>query len=125
MRQLFLLLALAVSACASTDVVHRDVGTDDAINLIGKKVQLLDVRTEKEWDNGRLEGATRIDISKDGFTEKAVANLDKSQPLLIYCHSGWRSADAAKRLGKAGFTKLYNLKGGIKAWTKDGQKVVK
>ena len=49
-------------------------------------------------------------------TDKAVARLDKSKPLLIYCHSGMRSADAAKRLTRAGFTRVYNLKGGVLGW---------
>jgi rhodanese-related sulfurtransferase len=125
MRQFFLLLALAVSACASTGTAPKNIDPGKATALIEKDVQLLDVRTKEEWDAGRLEGATRIDIGEEGFTGKAVARFDKSKPMLIYCLSGGRSADAAKLLAKAGFTEVYNLKGGIRAWKKEGKTVVK
>ena len=42
--------------------------------------------------------------------------LDKEKPVYLYCRSGKRSASAAEKLKEAGFTEVYNLKGGILAW---------
>ncbi len=101
------------------------VPVEKAEKLIADEVTLIDARTRKEWDEGRLEGAERIEIAAEDFDEKAVADLDRDEPVLVYCHSGGRSAKAAERLEKLGFKKVYDLKGGILAWKAAGKKVVK
>ncbi len=93
--------------------------------MIDQEIQLLDVRTEEEWNEGRLDGAVRIQIGSDDFAEQVKARFDESKPLLVYCRSGARSARAAKQLEALGFKTVYDLKGGILAWEKDGKKVVK
>ena len=77
---------------------------------------LLDVRTAPEIEEASIDGHIDIDIQQPGFTEK-VGALDKSKTYFIYCRSGNRSGQACKYMATQGFGKLYNLKGGMIAWT--------
>lgn len=79
------------------------------------KVQLWDVRTEKERAVAQIKGAKLLD-------DAAMAQIEampKDTPLAFHCHHGTRSAAAAQHFLKEGFTNLYNLAGGIEAWSKD------
>jgi L-ascorbate metabolism protein UlaG (beta-lactamase superfamily)/rhodanese-related sulfurtransferase len=87
-----------------------------------KTAQLVDVRTPDEYAEGHLPGAVNIDWYADDFLEKAQSLLELSHPVLVYCRSGKRSAEAASKLGKAGF-EVSNLQGGYLAWTEAGKPV--
>ena len=86
------------------------------------KVQLVDVRTVKEFDEHFIEGAENI-VYDDNFEQK-LDKLDKEKPIIIYCRSGRRTVLSADIMEKQGFTKIYELKGGIKQWMKDGNAVL-
>ena len=62
---------------------------------------------------------------EDDFKAKAFKGLDKSKPVLAYCASGGRSAKSAKIYIDAGFTKVYNLLGGFRAWKAENLDVEK
>ncbi len=83
-------------------------------------VQLVDVRTEQEYGNGHLKEAILINIQGQDFTTKAMQQLDKQKPVIIYCRSGRRSMQAAQILVNEGFETVYNMKGGILAWQAEG-----
>jgi rhodanese-related sulfurtransferase len=100
------------------------IKVEQAEKQIADGEQVLDVRTESEWNEGHLKGAKLVTLAKDGFVEKAKAVLDPKKPVLVYCKSGGRSARAAKQLREAGFT-VHDLDGGITAWQKAGKPVVK
>ena len=86
-------------------------------------VQLLDVRTAAEFRSGHLQHALQADwLRKDEFAERTKF-LDKQKPLLIYCVSGIRSAQAARLLREQGFTNVQNLEGGLVAWKMAGNKI--
>lgn len=89
-----------------------------------KPVILLDVRTDGEVAAGKIEGAMAIDLHDPRFSEKA-GQLDRTKPVLIYCRSGNRSYTAMKKMEAMGFLELYNLTGGIMAWSRAGLPVVK
>lgn len=76
---------------------------------------ILDVRTPEEFSKGHLENAQNIDINGANFGEE-VAKLDKTKPVFVYCLSGGRSASAAAQMRSEGFTKVYELEGGIMKW---------
>lgn len=85
--------------------------------VIGKDVQLVDVRTPGEYNSGKIDDAINIDYMAADFKAK-MAKLDKSKPVYIYCQAGGRSANAAKVLVEMGFKKVYDLKGGYGAYKK-------
>ena len=89
-----------------------------------ESIQLVDVRTPREVEQGMILGAQNMDYMGDDFLEQ-TESLDKSEPVYIYCKSGGRSARAAKKLRDAGFTKVYDIDGGITAWNKAGYETVK
>ena len=87
-------------------------------------IQLVDVRTPKEFSEGHLKNAVNIDFFDASFMED-MGKLDKNKELYIYCRSGNRSGKASKKLKAAGFTKVYDLEGGIIKWNKNNFEVIK
>lgn len=83
-----------------------------------KNSVLLDVRTPGEYREGHIPGATLIDVSGPAFSSK-IQELDKTKSYYVYCRSGGRSGSACSAMANMGFTKLYNLSGGIMGWTGD------
>ena len=74
------------------------------------KHQLLDVRTPREWEQGKIASSNFINYQDVTFKDQ-LKKLDKSQPVFVYCAAGGRSANASKILEKEGFKKIYNLSG--------------
>ena len=100
----------------STDEIQiLDLTTfKEAISI--EKTQLVDVRTKLEYNAGHIENAVNIDFfDRSNFTEN-FANFNREQPIYLYCRSGNRSQRTAKKLVQIGFKKIYDLKGGYKAW---------
>lgn len=77
--------------------------------------QIIDVRTPKEFSEGHLQNAVNIDYYSDDFS-KNISGLNIQKPVYIYCRSGNRSVKSVTLFQKAGFTKIYNLDGGIIGW---------
>ena len=124
MKKLFtsLLALLGLAACGQQGYENADV-TGFAAQIADSDVVLLDVRTEKEFGEGHLQNALNIDVTEDGFIEKAKSVLPAEKTIAVYCRSGKRSALAAGALTKEGY-KVVNLKGGIIAWKEAGMPVV-
>ncbi|MEO5916361.1 MAG: rhodanese-like domain-containing protein [Luteolibacter sp.] len=129
MKLLFSMILAGALAGISTGA--EEVAKDKPIKVgqaaaeIASGSQLLDVRTKEEWDEGHLKGAKLVTLSDEGFADKAKAVIDTRKPVVVYCHSGKRSAKAAKLLHDAGFTTVHDMAGGIVAWEKEGKAVVK
>ena len=80
---------------------------------------IIDVRTDEEVAEGVIPGARQIDIYKgQGFIYEIDA-LDKDKAYYIYCRSGARSANACAVMNQLGFSKTFNLLGGIMEWKGD------
>ena len=102
----------------------RNIEANEAEKLLkeNKKVVVLDVRTPKEFIAGHIAGATNLNFYDADF-EKKLAALDKSQPYLVHCAVGGRSAKARELMKTLQFKSIYHLEGGIKAWEKAGKPV--
>ena len=87
------------------------------------EMAVVDVRTAEEYAAGHLRNASNIDWYADDFLSQIESAYPKETPLAIYCRSGRRSADAAKKLAKAGYT-VYNMLGGYLAWTEAGKPTI-
>jgi monothiol glutaredoxin len=79
----------------------------------GEKLELFDVRTAQERAIAKLERARCL----DGEGERYLLSLDRSTPIAFHCHHGMRSRTAAERAVQEGFKNVYNLEGGIDAWS--------
>ncbi len=76
---------------------------------------LLDVRTPQEVAEGKIPNAIHLDIYSPSFTQEMM-DLDPSKTYYVYCRSGGRSVSACMKMSAHGFSKLYNLEGGMMAW---------
>ena len=107
---------LGVLSCASgIPVTNLDVEAFNA-KAADPAVFLVDVRTPDEYADGHLRGAANIDWESPDFMDKFTAVCPKETPVAVYCRSGRRSAEAAKKLSKAGYN-VTNLLDGYVAWT--------
>jgi len=86
------------------------LNSDDAV--------LVDVREDNELQAGKIANAIHIPL---GQVKSRISELEKhkNKTVVINCRSGHRSARACSILRKAGFEKVYNLRGGILAWESD------
>jgi rhodanese-related sulfurtransferase len=103
----------------------RELTPAEAVLLINRENALvLDVRDEMEFAGGHIADARNIPLSQ--LTER-INELTKykQKPLLVNCLDGVRSGNACGVLKKAGFTSIYNLKGGVNAWNQANLPVVK
>ncbi|PKY10695.1 sulfurtransferase [Acidithiobacillus marinus] len=102
-----------------------EVDAKAAVQLINhEEAVVIDVREQNEWAQGHLPGARHIPL---GDLPKYMKELEKHRGhhVICQCASGMRSARAAASLKKAGFDKIYSLKGGIGAWRSAGLPVEK
>lgn len=79
----------------------------------GEAFVLLDVREPYEYDIARIPGSKLIPL---GQLHARLSELDTADEIVIHCKSGYRSANALRELQAAGFSKLWNVTGGIAAW---------
>lgn len=117
---LSLLLLLAILAGCKNEVTTGEIEVISPIQVYeavygSDSLQLVDVRTAEEYSVSHLKNAQNICVTDDDF-EQQVGSLDKTKPVYVYCRSGKRSARAAKILKEMGFTKVYDLEGGIMEW---------
>jgi rhodanese-related sulfurtransferase len=98
------------------DEFEKGIAQADAI--------IIDVRTPMEYNEGHIKNAKLIDISDSDF-ESQIEKLDKSKAYYVYCRSGGRSSSASQIMIEKGFTKVYNLRGGIIAWANSGKNLQK
>lgn len=92
----------------SVEEVRRDLD-DDA------DFALVDTREESEWAAGHAQGAMHLG---KGIIERDIeaAVPDTAKKIVLYCGGGYRSALAAEALQKMGYTNVYSLAGGWRAW---------
>ena len=98
--------------------VIQDINKDQVSNLIKDKVMVIDLRTEKEFENGKIESSFNIDFQKREFIDN-LNKLDKEKPYIIYCMSGNSSLKASHVMKSLGFKMIYHYKKGYKDWIKD------
>ena len=127
---LCLLFMLFTIACknevkTSSDEIITVISQEEMQNLLKlDNVQFVDVRTPEEHKEGYIPNSQNIDFNSPTFNED-ILKLDKSKPVILYCKSGNRSAKSAQKMKEAGFTKIYDFKGGFSKWEHDGLEITK
>lgn len=82
-----------------------------------KKITLVDVRNDDEVARGIIPSAIHIGLAMLPVQHES---LHVKEPVVIYCHSGIRSAQAAAFIASKGVEEVYNLRGGVLAWANAG-----
>jgi hydroxyacylglutathione hydrolase len=83
----------------------------------GADLQLIDVRSPREWSNGHIPGARHIFLPE---LRQRAGELDRAKPTAVYCASGYRASVATSILAQEGFHQLWNVPGSWEAWKKAG-----
>ena len=86
-----------------------------------KDYLILDIREQKEYNTSHLCDAVFIGYKDPDFT--SLKEIDKDQPIVVYCSIGYRSEKIGKRLLENGFTNVRNLYGSIFEWANQGQPI--
>ena len=110
-----ILSAFTLTACGASgsEASYEQLTMYKALSQMAKEDNyiLLDVRTAEEYNDGHIPGA--INIANETIRTNEIAELpDKAQRIYIYCRSGNRSKQAAKKLVKLGYTNIVEI-GGI------------
>jgi rhodanese-related sulfurtransferase len=84
-------------------------------------IHLIDIRSEAEISRGAIGGAQHIPMH---LLPLRIQDIPKDKPVVLYCHSGARSAQACAWLSSQGFENMHNLSGGILAWARAGMPIV-
>lgn len=93
----------------------REVSVTETLMRRENGATLIDVREDNEFSSGHAEGA--VHIGRGVIERDIVSNFpDKSAELILYCGGGYRSALAADNLQKMGYTNVWSMSGGWKAW---------
>jgi rhodanese-related sulfurtransferase len=92
----------------------------DALHAEKDQIHLIDVRTEGEVLRGVIDGAIHIPLH---LLPLRAADIPQDKPVVIYCNSGARSAQACAFMAAKGFENMHNLSGGIMAWARSGKPI--
>ena len=115
------LTSLLVINCTEVQEVNT-ITTVELKKLLSKdKIQLIDVRTQREVKQGFIETALFIDFFDKDFLTKVNRAVNKKRSVYLYCRSGNRSGKATKMLLENGF-EVYNVIGGYTKWKKENNK---
>ena len=131
-RRFFALLFIVCAICAllfTAGCVHEDTSATPQIHTLTpsearemmEEMQemeipyiILDVRTQAEFTEGYISGATNIPL--DEMTADTMEEFHRDMPIFLYCRSGRRSQEAARLLLDLGFIHIYDF-GGILSWS--------
>ncbi len=111
-------------AAQKTKVVEKITTIDFKSKIEHETVQLIDVRTPREYNEGHIANAKNVNFYDANFYTQ-MNTLNKDKPLYIYCRSGGRSGKAATKLSDAGFALVYDLKDGFAGWKTAGLPIEK
>lgn len=129
--------AFGLAACGGDDVAEAPVAEtqsnvpafglvspQQALELSGNDdVTVIDVRTPEEFAEGHIDGATMIDFYEASFSDD-VAALDPDGTYLLYCRSGNRSGQTVALMQQLGFEQVYDMEGGVVAYSGQGLPLV-
>lgn len=109
---------------AKSRVKETDVAGASEIQNQNAQAVLIDVREDREYQTEHVKGALHIG---KGVIERDIESKvpDKNRTLLLYCGGGFRSALAADNLQKMGYTNVWSINGGFRAFKESGKEMEK
>ena len=122
LRNINLLSLIFFSMCCTTHTKKQIIIERVEVDTFETKLNtlenafLIDVRTPPEYKSGHIYGATNIDFNQVENMKITFDNLDRNQPMLIYCAAGGRSSKTRVLMKEMGFKQIYELSSGISGW---------
>jgi phage shock protein E len=114
-----------IEGVATDNIVLKTVSSSEfAKEIANTDPVILDIRTPAEFSEGHIAEAVNIDYYEADFSTR-LKELDKNASYLIYCRTGNRSSKALELMRSYGFTRVYELGGGIVAWSSQGKGICK
>jgi rhodanese-related sulfurtransferase len=110
------LVAIALAALAGCSAGSGIVDNDGLRKLQDEGARIVDVRTAGEFGAGHIGGAEHVPLQS---LSASAESWDRAEPIVLYCATGARSAEAAQVLRSMGFERVYDLSAGFVAW--DGE----
>lgn len=117
-----LLVPVLLMACAPRTATYTTIPVQDLRAVQEKGEYVLDVRTDAEYKEGHVPGAALLPLAD---LDRRMNEVPKDRPVYVICRSGTRSAQASAQLVKAGYTRVFNVDGGMNAWTAAGYPVAR
>lgn len=117
-------IALLVNELMLRARAGASISPSQAVALINQGALVLDVRSREEFDAGHIGNARNV-ISTELASSLDSLKKWREKNVILYCQSGARGLAALNAMSREGFTKVFNLAGGIEAWRKDNLPVVK
>lgn len=99
-----------------TSMPFANITPEQAQELIARGALVLDVRQPDEWIRGHIPQAELVPLDGIYLFGKAIADYPKDREVILVCEMGQRSVVAAEIALVAGYTRVYNLVGGMGAW---------
>ncbi len=102
----------------------ENISSSEAYELINQNHDnsgfvIIDVRTKREYEAGHIENSLLIDIGGADFN-KEIDGLHREKTYLVYCAVGGRSRSAMRIMEGKGFSRVYNMSGGVNSWRREG-----
>lgn len=111
------LIALIVTEAQRFTRGYKPLTPAGLTQLVNRENALLiDVSSQPDFEKGHIPGARHVAMSQFDPENKDLAKA-RDLPIAVYCKNGQTSGQAAQRLVKAGFSKVYWLDGGLGTWT--------
>lgn len=112
-------MGFGLAFCAASGQIRQLSPADFKKEIDKNKGILLDIRTPKETAEGFIPNALQSDFLAGDF-QKEIQQIDKNQPVYVYCRSGRRSQKALQIFREKGFKNVGELQGGFLQWEKLG-----
>ena len=121
--QLSFIVLLMACAVAKAEMNEADSISPKQASVMyaEQKAVIIDVREDSEWNEEHIPGAIHIPLAQLNERLPELKQY-KDSPVITQCRTGRRSAKALDVLKSAGFSKVYNMDGGIMAWENAGLK---
>jgi rhodanese-related sulfurtransferase len=112
-------LAVLVFELRSRRLSYAALRPQEVIQLMNQGAQLYDLRDAAAFAAGHINGARHLDPAQQANAAEQLKRF-KDRLLVLYCEGGSSSTALTRQLHASGFTKVFNLRGGLAAWRTDG-----
>jgi rhodanese-related sulfurtransferase len=114
-------MALAVVAfeLRSRRMSYASVAPQEAIQLMNQGAHVVDLRTSEAFAGERINGAKHLEPEQHARAADSLKKF-REKLLVLYCEDGSRASNLTRQLHAAGFTKVFNLRGGLATWRAEG-----